>query len=125
MAGPTVAAQNPAGGGSTPPAAASPDVAAAQTIALDKVNLMLRDFRTRMGTNPVGTNAEIMKAVMGDNPKNARLGPPEGQTLNGNGELVDMWGTPYFFHQMTATHMEIHSAGPDRTFGTPDDIIQR
>ncbi len=97
---------------------------AAAAIDLDKVNLMLRDFRTRMGVNPVGTNAEIMKAVMGDNPKRARLGPPEGQNLNGNGELVDRWGTPYFFHQMSAASMEIHSAGPDKTFGTPDDIIQ-
>ena len=92
---------------------------------MDKVSLMIRDFRTLDGTNPVGTNAEIMKAVMGGNPKKAMLGPPEGQNLNANGELVDRWGTPYFFHQMTATHMEIHSAGPDRIFSTPDDIIQR
>ena len=104
--------------------AAPADMMAAATIDLDKVGLMLRDFRTRMGVNPVGTNAEIMKAMMGDNPKRARLGPPEGQNLNGNGELVDRWGTPYFFHQMSATSMEIHSAGPDKTFATPDDIIQ-
>lgn len=101
----------------------SPDAAAA--LDLDKAGLMLRDFRTLMGTNPVGTNAEIMKAVMGGNPKNARLGPPEGQSLNGNGELVDRWGTAYFFHQMSATHMEIHSAGPDKFFGTADDVTQR
>lgn len=111
--------------GSSPPPELSPDVAAAVAIDLDKVGLMLRDFRTRMGVNPVGTNAEIMKAVMGDNPKRAQLGPPEGQSLNGNGELVDRWGTPYFFHQMSATSMEIHSAGPDKTFGTVDDMIQR
>lgn len=92
---------------------------------MDKVSLMIRDFRTLDGTNPVGTNAEIMKAVMGGNFKRAMLGPPEGQNLNANGELVDRWGTPYFFHQMSATHMEIHSAGPDRAFNTPDDIIQR
>lgn len=112
--------------GSSPPSPElSSEVAAAVAIDLDKVGLMLRDFRTRMGANPVGTNAEIMKAVMGDNPKRAQLGPPEGQSLNGNGELVDRWGTPYFFHQMSATSMEIHSAGPDKTFGTVDDVTQR
>lgn len=89
----------------------------------ENVRLMLRDFRTVMGENPVGSNAEIMKAVMGGNPKQARLGPPEGQTLNGNGELVDRWGTPYFFHQMSATDMEIRSAGSDRKLFTSDDVV--
>lgn len=107
---------------SSPPSA---DATAQALLDMDKVSLMIRDFRTLDGTNPVGTNAEIMKAVMGGNSKRAMLGPPEGQNLNANGELVDRWGTPYFFHQMSATHMEIHSAGPDRIFSSPDDIIQR
>lgn len=84
---------------------------------------MLRAYHDLTGENPVGTNAEIMKTVMGGNPKNAQLGPPDGQTLNGNGELVDRWGTPYFFHQLSKDLMEIHSAGPDRRMGTGDDIV--
>ncbi len=95
----------------------------AGAIELDKVSLMLRDYRTRMGENPVGTNAEIMKAVMGGNPKGALLGPPEGQKLNGDGELVDRWGKPYFFHQLSRTSMEIRSAGPDQQLYTEDDVI--
>lgn len=98
---------------------AEPEVAA----DFDKVTLMLRAYHDVTGENPVGTNAEIMIAVMGGNPKSAQLGPPEGQTLNGNGELVDRWGTPYFFHQLSKDLMEIHSAGPDRRMGTGDDII--
>lgn len=89
----------------------------------DKIYRMLRDFRGLTGGNPVGTNAEIMAAIMGDNPKGARLGPPEGQSLNGNGELIDRWGTPYFFHQLTSDVMEIHSAGPDRRMWNEDDIV--
>ncbi len=92
---------------------------------MDKVSLMVRDYRTRMGENPVGTNAEIMKAIMGDNPAKAMLGPPEGQTLNDAGELVDRWGTPYFFHQLSAQHMEIRSAGPDKQMWTADDVVIR
>lgn len=102
-----------------------PEVTARIAAEIDKVGLMLRDYRTRMGENPFGTNAEIMKAVMGDNPKQARLGPPEGQQLNEKGELVDRWGTPYFFHQMSRTDMEIRSAGPDRVLWTEDDILGR
>ncbi len=92
---------------------------------LEKVSLMLRDYRTLMGENPVGSNAEIMQAVMGGNPRGARLGPPEGQNINANGELVDAWGTPYFFHQLSADHMEIRSAGPDLKMWTDDDIVRK
>lgn len=92
---------------------------------IDNISLMLRDYRTIVGDNPVGSNAEIVKAVNGGNPRGARLGPPEGMTLNASGELVDSWGTPFFFHQMSATHMDITSAGPDRKFDTADDVKGR
>ena len=84
---------------------------------------MIRDYRTIAGENPVGTNAEIMKAMMGDNPRGAKIGPPEGMSLNGEGELLDSWGTPIFFHQLSRDLMEIHSAGPDRRIGTEDDLM--
>ncbi|WP_395751937.1 hypothetical protein [Prosthecobacter sp.] len=90
---------------------------------LEQVGLMLRDYRTLMRENPVGTNAEIMAALMGGNPKHARLGPAGGEGLNEKGELMDRWGTPYFFHQMSATVMEIHSAGPDKKMWTSDDVV--
>ena len=90
---------------------------------VEAVTFMLRDFRTALGENPVGTNAEIMKALTGANAKRARLGPPEGQGLNESGELIDRWGTPYFFHQLSKDNMEVRSAGPDRTLYTSDDIV--
>ena len=92
---------------------------------VEKVHAMITSYHTLMGENPVGTNAEIMKEIMGANPHQATLGPPEGQTLNGKGELVDPWGTPYFFHQLSRDVMEIHSAGPDKIMGTADDLMTR
>lgn len=100
---------------------APPDEAA--LIEADKVNLMVRDYRTITGENPVGTNAEIMAAVMGGNPRQAQLGPPDGMALNEKGELIDRWGTPYFFHQLSRDHMEIRSAGADRVMWTDDDAV--
>jgi hypothetical protein len=94
-------------------------------VEADKVNLMIRDYRSIAGENPVGTNAEIMEAVMGKNPKQAKLGPPEGMQLNEKGELIDRWGTPYFFHQLSRDHMEIRSAGADKIMWTDDDPIIR
>ena len=106
-----------------PPPVGPPDETA--MLQIDQVNLMIRDYRTLAGENPVGTNAEIMAAVMGNNPKQAKLGPPEGAKLNEKGELIDRWGTPYFFHQLSRDHMEIRSAGPDKVMWTADDPVIR
>lgn len=99
----------------------SPEQVAAD---LDELALSFRDYRTVMTENPVGNNAEITSALMGGNRKGARLAPP-GARVNGSGQMVDRWGSPYFFHQISATSMEIHSAGPDKKMGTEDDVIHR
>jgi len=43
--------------------------------------------------------------------------------VNDQGEMIDPWGTPYFFHQISGTQMEIHSAGPDHVMWTSDDLV--
>ena len=90
--------------------------------ALDHVQFALRDFRTVLGGNPVGTNQEIVAALLGDNLKQVRMDLPPGSRLNGDRELCDPWGTPYFFHQQSAKEMEVRSAGPDRKMWTSDDL---
>lgn len=123
---PAVLGQIPQNKGPLPPG--PPPLQGLNAVAaqdLDKIKKMLGDYRTVMGENPVGTNAEIMKAIMGGNPKKARLGPPDGVSLNGDGELVDPWGTPFFFHQLSGQLTEIRSAGPDRKLWTGDDIIRK
>jgi hypothetical protein len=71
--------------------------------------------------NPVGENAEITAALMGDNRLQLALIPKGHRAVNENGELCDRWGTPFRFHQLSGTRMEIQSAGPDRKFATADD----
>jgi hypothetical protein len=92
--------------------------------ALDNVQFAIRDHRTALGGNPVGTNVEITNALFGDNLKQIRQPMPDGSRINGNGELCDPWGTPYFFHQQSAQKMEVRSAGPDLELWTGDDILQ-
>jgi hypothetical protein len=104
-----------------PPAPATDADFAAVETDLEHVRMIIREYRDVVGENPVGTNAEIMKAVMGDNLKQAKIGLPDGQGLNGKGELIDRWGTPYFFHQVSKSQMEVRSAGPDRVMWTDDD----
>jgi len=92
--------------------------------ALENVQFALRDYRAVLGGNPVGNNAEITAALLGDNPRQLRLPLPEGSALTPDGELADRWGTPYFFHQLSGSRMEIRSAGPDRRMWTADDGVQ-
>lgn len=86
------------------------------------MQLTLRAFRDVHGENPVGTNEEITRALLGDNAKQIRLELPDGSAVNSAGQLVDRWGSPYFFHQLSKERMEIRSAGPDRRMWTDDDV---
>jgi hypothetical protein len=71
--------------------------------------------------NPVGENAEITAALTGGNSVHFGFIPPGHPAINRQGELCDRWGTPFRFHQLSGSQMEIRSAGADRQFGTADD----
>ena len=90
---------------------------------LEVLNELFANFQTnfpRTG-NPVGENAEIAAALTGENPLQFAFVPKNHPAINARGELCDRWGTPFRFHQLSGTQMEIRSAGPDRKFGTADD----
>ena len=116
----------PAAAQAQAPLPLQPDVGVTNEAAsdLDRITLMLRDYRTIAGDNPIGSNAEIVQALSGDNPRQAKI-LPEDLPRNSSGELVDRWGTPYFFHQLSRNSMEIRSAGADRRMWTSDDIFTR
>jgi hypothetical protein len=91
---------------------------------LANVRRAVHQFGQMFGGNPVGTNPEITRQLLGDNPRHINfIDPSAGMRVNGDGELVDAWGTPYFFHQISGSEMEIHSAGPDKIMWTADDIV--
>ena len=91
---------------------------------MDNLRIVFHQYASMFGGNPVGTNPEITAALNGKNPKGANfINPDEGMRINANGEMVDPWGTPFFFHQLSGTVMEIHSAGPDRIMWSPDDLV--
>jgi len=73
--------------------------------------------------NPVGENAEITTALMGENRLGLALIPKNHRAVNNRGELCDRWGTPFRFHQLSGSRMEIRSAGPDQKFLTDDDAV--
>ncbi|MEM1223166.1 MAG: hypothetical protein AAGH40_10405 [Verrucomicrobiota bacterium] len=80
-------------------------------------------YRYAYRENPIGVeNIEFTEQLLGNNPKNIIFVSEEVAALK-NGELVDRWGTPYFFHPMASDSMEIRSAGPDSRLWTEDDFL--
>jgi hypothetical protein len=106
-----------------PPTAPDPSGLPPATV-LENMRTTIRQYGSMFDGNPVGTNLEITRALDGENPKQAKfLRPEAGMRTNQKGELVDPWGTPYFFHQLSGHEMEIRSAGPDRIMWTADDLV--
>jgi hypothetical protein len=93
---------------------------------LENLRGVFHSYASALGGNPTGTNPEITAALKGENPKQTNfLKEEEGQRVNEKGELIDPWGTPYFFHALSGKEMEIHSAGPDGIMWTADDLVMK
>jgi hypothetical protein len=91
---------------------------------LQNMRSAVRDYGARFGGNPFGNNREITAKLNGGNSKQiVFLKEEDGMRINQRGELVDNWGTPFFFHQISGAEMEIRSAGPDRKMWTADDLV--
>jgi len=89
---------------------------------LSSLSLVLTTYGKNNGGNPTGENEEITAALLGNNPKRLAYLPAGAPFVNASGQLIDRWGTPYFFHAMKADRTDIRSAGPDRQMWTEDDI---
>ena len=100
----------------------SPDTNADEDLAT--IELLFSEYRKHQGGNPIGENDEITASLLGGNPKGLAYLPAKGPHLNASGQLIDRWGTPYFFHQLSGTQTEIHSAGPDKEMNTADDLVR-
>ncbi len=86
---------------------------------LDRYRFIVKDPRG----NPLGDNRDIVRALQGRNRAGIAFLPPRHPTINDKGELVDRWGTPFFFHALAHDRIEIRSAGPDQQFWTADDAV--
>jgi len=81
-------------------------------------------YRRATGTYPVAEdNRNMMHILTGGQNELGGVFPRKHDRINQRGELVDGWGTPFYFHCISSTHIEIRSAGPDAELYTPDDII--
>lgn len=80
-------------------------------------------YRQIFGQNPTGgSNSEITASLTGKNEKELAIIPPDFAAINSDGEIIDRWGTPYFFHPVSRQVLEVLSAGPDGLLWTGDDV---
>lgn len=75
----------------------------------------LQQYKENVGVWPVGSNADIVKALKGQNPKNVIILVGRKLELNSQGEFVDPWGTALRVY-FGGNNILIRSAGPNKRF---------
>lgn len=71
---------------------------------------------------PAGLNVEVTNALLGVNSRKVGYLPMDSLRINENGELVDEYDTPYWFHGGSSGNLTITSAGADKQMHTEDDV---
>lgn len=72
---------------------------------------------------PTNDNAGLTKNLTGDNPQQLTLLNLLESSTNKDGQMVDVWGTPYQFTFHSTNSFVITSAGENHVFGDTDDVV--
>ena len=75
----------------------------------------LQKYKEYVGAYPVGSNAEVARTLLGQNPTQVISLVGRKLEQNGKGEFVDPWGTPLRFY-FSDNSVLIRSAGKNRRF---------
>lgn len=95
---------------------------------VDNLFYALQQYKERVGSYPVGNNAEVAAALQGHNARNLIILVGRKQDLNNKGEFVDPWGTPLRIY-FSGEGILVRSAGPNKRFDdstvlNPDDYYR-
>jgi len=75
----------------------------------------LQKYKERVGSYPIGSNAQVAKALQGHNDKNVIILVGRKNEVNEKGEFVDPWRTPLRIY-FSDSGVLVRSAGPNRRF---------
>jgi hypothetical protein len=75
----------------------------------------LQKYKEYVGSYPVGSNADVVKALKGANPKSVIILVGRKNELNEKGEFMDPWGTPMRIY-FSDIGVLVRSAGPNKRF---------
>jgi hypothetical protein len=65
----------------------------------------------------------MMNSLCGMNPGKLAVFPQDHPRLDPEAGLLDAWGRPFVFHQISSDHLEIRSIGQDGEIFSDDDIV--
>lgn len=88
---------------------------------LEILNELLVQSQRAIGAGSHGNNNDITRTLVGNTKEGIWL--PRNSPRIRDGEILDRWGSPYWFHANAGNQIEIRSAGPDRQLFTGDDLI--
>lgn len=71
-------------------------------------------YQHEYGSWPTGSQAEIIAALRGDNPRHVVFIELDPRHLSKKGEFLDEWGTPYHIEIIPGEKPHVYSLGPDR-----------
>jgi len=69
-------------------------------------------------------NKAIVAFLQGGNRDKLAWIPPGHSFVNEDGELVDRWRNPVFFHRESGLKFSLRSSGPDGRMWTDDDLVK-
>jgi hypothetical protein len=81
----------------------------------DNLFFALQQYKERMGAYPAGGNADVARALQGNNSKSLIILVGRRQNINEKGEFVDPWSTPLRIY-FSGEGVLIRSAGPNKRF---------
>ncbi len=96
-----------------------------EIVYLEQLGALLTHYVeiTKESGYPAGLNYEITNQLLGQNSNQIAVIDTDHPRVNADGEIIDSWGTPYYFHSETSLDISIQSAGPDLIQYTADDIV--
>ena len=71
----------------------------------------------------LSTNESIVDVLLGKNRYKMKFVTRDPRLVNEQGQLIDRWKRPYFFHLNGPKDISVRSAGEDRTMFTEDDVF--
>ncbi len=86
---------------------------------LDAMGLLVKD----LDRFPLPDNAAFTAFLQGKNPHRVAWIRPGHPAVSREGELLDRWGNPLFFHRESSRTTTLRSAGPDGKMWNGDDGI--
>jgi len=83
-------------------------------------------YKIEYGAFPsTSENYRLVKILTTDNPRGIAFINVKSSDLTPNGDLIDPWKTPVRITFDSNSKVHAASAGPDKVFGTPDDVTNQ